>query len=71
MTEWREWDFDHPRDRPRIEVLPPENRIRVTIERWRPNLAPLFIVALVVFAIWRLKLFGGLVMLAALLGLLH
>jgi hypothetical protein len=72
MTEWREWDFDHPRNRPRVEVLPPERDfVRVTIrsQRRRPNWAPLIITALVLFFLWRLKL-GGLLMLAVLLGLL-
>ena len=37
--------------------------------RRRPRLAPLLIIALVLFVLWRLKL-GGLLMAAALLGLL-
>jgi hypothetical protein len=69
-TEWREWDWP-PRDRPRIEVLPPERQfVRVTIEQPRTNVVPLLFVALAVFVLSRFKLLGGLVMAAALLGLL-
>ena len=39
-SDWREWDFDElHRRRPRIEVLPPEPRVRITIERRRSNFA--------------------------------
>jgi hypothetical protein len=75
MSQWREWDWpQEPKRRPRVEVLPPERDfVRVTIRsrrRRQVNLAPLLITALVLFAIWRLKLWGALLMAAALLGLL-
>jgi hypothetical protein len=63
------WDWP-PRDRSRVEALPPEQRVRITIERRRANLLPLLFVALAVFVLFRFKLLGGLVMAAALLGLL-
>jgi hypothetical protein len=69
-SKWREWDWP-PQRRPRVEILPPERQfVRVTIERRWSNLLPLLFVALAVFVLFRFKLLGGLVMAAALLGLL-